>query len=346
MLHPLFGKKPKGNRLKKIQASPQYKNGKFRNTNNTPQLTQPLSKVLYEFFFKKSKESKPLQQIDNIVVDWSKLLQNNNNLVWFGHSSYFIRTAEKNILVDPVFSGSASPIPNGIKAFNGSDVVVVNDFPVIDYLFITHDHYDHMDYETLKQLKPKVKKVIVALGVGSHLEHWGYKPEQFIEKDWWDVVNLDDGFEVTLTPARHFSGRSIWSANTLWTSFVLKTPTHQLFLGGDSGYDNHFKTIGEKFGPFDLAILENGQYNKSWKHIHMMPEETVQAAKDLNAKVLLPIHSAKFALSDHSWYEPLERVSAAAEKENQQLITPIIGEIINLNNLINTSPNWWKKTSK
>lgn len=342
MLHPLFGKRPKGDRLKKIQASPQFKDGKFRNINTTPQLTQSLYIALYEYIFRKSKENKPTQNISSVIVDWNKLLNTDHALVWFGHSSYFIRTAKKNILVDPVLSGSASPIPNGTKAFKGSDIITTEDLPTIDFLFITHDHYDHMDYKTLVQIKSKVRKVIVPLGIGAHLEHWGYKSEQIIEKDWWDFIDLGSGFEVTLTPGRHFSGRSIWSANTLWTSFVLKTPTHQLFLGGDSGYDNHFKTIGDQFGPFDLAILENGQYNESWKHIHMMPEETVQAAKDLKAKLLLPVHSAKFALSNHSWHEPLERVSLSAKQQQQPITTPLIGEVINIDNVNTTSSHWWR----
>lgn len=338
-----FGKRPSGERLKIIAKSAQYKDGKFKNTNYTPQVTQSLPIALYDYFFNKSKESKPKQHIPSLNVNWKRFLEKENSLVWLGHSSYFLRVDGKNILVDPVLSGSASPIPGGGRAFKGSDVTTVEALPKIDFLFISHDHYDHMDYKTLTTLQPRVAKVIVGLGLGAHLEHWGYQAAQIIEKDWWEEVDLGYGFKVTVTPARHFSGRSIWSANTLWASYVLQTPSQKLYLGGDSGYDTHFKEIGEKLGPFDLAILENGQYDLSWKYIHMMPEEVVQATKDLKAKVLFPVHSSKFVLANHSWYEPLERVSSAALQQNQALITPLIGEITDLNNLYTKPTYWWKK---
>ncbi|RFS19242.1 MBL fold metallo-hydrolase [Chitinophaga silvatica] len=343
MMHPQFGKRPSGDRLERIKKSAQFKNGKFRNTNPTPQVTQSLSVALYDYLFNKSKESQPTHKIPSLAVDWSQLPNDRPVLIWLGHSSYFLRVDGKNILVDPVLSGSASPIPGGGKAFEGSDVTTPEALPNIDYLFISHDHYDHMDYKTLKTLKNKVSKVIVPLGVGSHLEYWGYNPNQIMEKDWWETINLDGGFTVTVTPARHFSGRSIWSANTLWASYVLQTPTQKLYLGGDSGYDTHFKEIGDKYGPFTLAILENGQYDLSWKYIHMMPEEVVVATKDLKAQVLFPVHSSKFVLANHSWYEPLERVSKEALKQGQAIITPLIGEVVELNNM-NTKPcYWWKK---
>lgn len=342
MTHPQFGKRPSGQRLENIKQSVQFRDGKFRNTNPTPQITQNIGIALYDYLFKKTKEIKPIDNIPTVPIDWNQIQTKENQLVWLGHSSYFMSIEGKNILVDPVLSGSASPIPGGIKAFKGSDITTAESIPVIDYLFISHDHYDHMDYKTLKLLQPKVKKVIVALGVGSHLEHWGYTIDQIIEKDWWDEVDLGDGFKTVITPARHFSGRSIWSANTLWASYVLKTPSFKLYLGGDSGYDTHFKEIGNKYGPFDLAILENGQYDLSWKYIHMIPEEVVQATKDLKANVLLPVHSSKFVLANHSWYEPLDRVAAEALKEKQPIITPLIGEIVDLSNL-NTQPTYWWK---
>ena len=342
MLHPQFGKRPSGERLERIKQSPQFREGKFKNTNHTPQITQSLSIALYEFFFKKSDESKPNHDIPSVELNWDNVINQDNCLVWLGHSSYFLRLNGKNILVDPVLSGSISPLPGAGKAFKGADVTNSEALPNIDYLFLSHDHYDHMDYKTLKTLQSKVEKVIVGLGVGSHLEYWGYSTNQIIEKDWWEAVDLEGGFKVTLTPARHFSGRSIWSANTLWASYVLETPSLKLYLGGDSGYDTHFKEIGDKLGPFDIAILENGQYNLSWKHIHMMPEEVVQATKDLKAEVLFPVHSSKFVLANHSWYEPLERVSNEAIKQNQALITPLIGELVDLKNMKTHSTYWWR----
>lgn len=343
MMHPQFGKRPSGERLERIKKSAQYRDGKFQNTNNTPQVTQSLSIALYDYLFKKSKESKIDGNIPSRQIDWSQLPSDQPLLIWFGHSSYFLQVDGKNILVDPVLSGNASPFPGAGKSFAGSDVVTAENLPNIDYLFISHDHYDHMDYKTLKALQPKVEKVIVGLGSGSHLEYWGYQPTQIVEEDWWTLVELGEGFTATVTPARHFSGRSIWTANTLWASFVLQTPSHKIYLGGDSGYDTHFKEIGDKFGPFDLAILENGQYDLSWKYIHMMPEEVVRATKDLQAKVLFPVHSSKFVLANHSWYEPLDRVSKAAVEQRQPMITPLIGEVVKLNEMQTTPSYWWKK---
>lgn len=343
MMHPQFGKRPSGERLQRIQLSKQFKNGKFRNTSPTPMLSQPWTVALYDYFFKRSNETSPQYNIPTVHVDWKKLLEQSHGLVWFGHSSYLLHVDGKNILVDPVFSGSASPIPGSVKAFKGTDVSIVSDLPAIDFLFISHDHYDHMDYKTLKALQPRVGKVIVGLGVGAHLEYWGYHPDQIIERDWWDEIDLGDGFQVTVAPARHFSGRGIFTANTLWASYALQTPTKKLYLGGDSGYDSHFKEIGNQLGPFDLAILENGQYDLSWKHIHMMPEEVVQAAHDLKASVLFPVHSSKFVLANHAWYEPLERISLAATKQQQSLLTPMIGQVISIDQAQAAPSYWWKK---
>jgi len=339
---PVFGKRPSGARLECIKKSPNYRDGKFRNLHDTPQLTQGLGTALYDYAFKKSKEGEPKEDLPSLFVDWEKIDSTKPTLVWLGHSSYLIFIDGKKILVDPVLSQSASPIPGGGKPFKGTTVTSAEALPAVDYLIITHDHYDHMDYETLKKIKDKVGHVITGLGVGEHLEFWGYKPEQITETDWWDETDLGSGFKLTTAPARHFSGRNIWAANTLWTSYVLQTPTKKIYIGGDSGYDDHFVEIGNKFGPFDLAILENGQYDKSWGFIHMQPEQVLQAAQDLKAKVLLPVHSAKFALANHSWHEPLDRISELSEKQQFPIITPMIGEVVDLDHTPTEKRYWWK----
>jgi L-ascorbate metabolism protein UlaG (beta-lactamase superfamily) len=248
-------------------------------------------------------------------------------------------------LVDPVFCGHASPFSFSIKAFTGADIYRPDDIPDIDYLFITHDHWDHLDYDTVKKLRPRVKQVICGLGTGAHLEYWGFDKKSIIEKDWNETFQLGDGFTVNTVPGRHFSGRMFRRNQSVWTSFVLQTPTMKLFLGGDSGYDSHFAAAGEKFGPFDLVILENGQYNKYWKYIHMMPEEVLKAAIDLKAKRLLSVHHAKFALANHSWDEPLSAITALNKKERVPLITPMIGEKVNLKDSTQVFKEWWKEIS-
>ncbi|MCP9763250.1 MBL fold metallo-hydrolase [Lacihabitans soyangensis] len=340
----VFGRMPSGARLKRIKKSPNYRDGAFQNQSFTPDLTEGATyyTVMKEFALGDKKRQQPEASLPSHKTDLKTLSPNENVLVWFGHSSYFIQVDGKKILIDPVLSGNASPLSFTTKAFTGTDRYSVDDFPEIDYLFISHDHYDHLDYKTIVKLKSKVKTVITALGTGEHLEYWGYNPKIIIEKDWYDNVDLGNGFNVTLTPGRHFSGRMFKRNQALWTSFVLKTPSQNLFLGGDSGYDKHFAEIGEKFGPFDLAILENGQYNKSWKHIHLMPHEILQAAKDLNTKRLFPVHSSKFALANHAWDEPLNKIVENNKKENLNLVTPMIGEKVDLNNSEQTFTEWWK----
>jgi L-ascorbate metabolism protein UlaG (beta-lactamase superfamily) len=344
MQQSLFGKNATGERLARMQRSPHYKEGQFHNLHPTPALTEGYSYrgVLKRFLFSRNAHGKPGAALPTEKWDLTQLNPSDNVLVWFGHSSYFLQVDGKKILVDPVLSGHASPVKFTTRSFKGSDVYTVADLPTIDYLFLTHDHYDHIDYDTLVQLQPKVRQVITGLGVGAHLEYWGYQPEQLIEKDWFEEVALDLGFTVYTQPARHFSGRRFQRNVTLWSSFVLVTPTQRLYLGGDSGYDTHFKMIGDMHGPFDLVILENGQYDNAWKYIHMIPEETVQAAIDLKAKRLLPVHWSKFALANHAWNEPAIRVQRAAQQRQLPLLQPMIGEVVHLEKDV-APVSWWEE---
>lgn len=213
--------------------------------------------------------------------------------------------------------------------------------PEIDYLLITHDHYDHLDYETVIALKPKIKTVVCGLGVGSHFEDWGFDTSIIIEKDWNESIISDDGISIHTAPARHFSGRSFTRNNTLWLSFILQTPNLKIYMGGDSGYDTHFAEIGEKFGGFDLAILDNGQYNIAWQAIHMLPQEVLKATQDLKAKRLFPVHSSKFALAQHPWDEPLVKITELNKTFNIPLVTPMIGEQVNLKDEKQPFKQWW-----
>ncbi len=340
---PKFGQTPDGDRLERIKKSPNYRNGSFQNRSHTPDLTEGVSyyAVLKEFLFTEKKRVKPSDSIPSTKTDLLNLDPDKNILVWFGHSSYFMQLDGKRILVDPVLSGAASPLSFTTPSFPGTDAYTVVDIPEIDYLFISHDHWDHTDHETLLQLKPKVKKVICGLGTGQHFEHWGYAATSMIEEDWDMQIHLDKGFVAHTVTARHFSGRGLQRNKALWTSFVFQTPSFQIFIGGDSGYDTHFAEIGNKFGQFDLVILENGQYDKSWKYIHMMPEEVLKAAKDLHAKRLFPVHSSKFALANHAWDEPLVKITEFNREVNIPLVTPIIGEQINMNDTTQRFNTWW-----
>ncbi len=339
-----FGKLPSGERLQQIKRSPNYRNGAFQNQSITPDLTDGANyyTVLKQFLFEKNKRAIPAHPIPSTKTDLLSLNINENVLVWFGHSSYFIQLDGKRILVDPVLSGSASPFSFSVKAFEGTDRYTTDDIPEIDYLFISHDHYDHLDHQTIVKLQPKIKKVICGLGTGAHFEHWKYDSNKIIEKDWNETINLDAGFTAHTVPSRHFSGRGLKRNQALWTSFVFQTPSMQIFIGGDSGYDKHFAEIGKTFGTFDLVILENGQYDKSWKHIHLMPHEILQVAKDLNAKRILPVHSSKFALGNHAWDEPLQLITENNRSMELNIITPMFGEQVNLKDDAQQFSQWWK----
>jgi L-ascorbate metabolism protein UlaG (beta-lactamase superfamily) len=325
-------------RKARIRNSPHFKNGAFQNLSPTPTMPDGgFFKVLGQFL-NKPVGVKPVHALPNVKTDLKNL--DEGSLVWFGHSSYILKAEGKIILVDPVFSGHASPFSFMVKSFKGADLYKAEYLPVIDLLVLTHDHYDHLDRKLLGKIRQKVGCVVCSLGVGTHLDNWGWDDKEIIELDWWEDVTVE-GLSLRAVPARHFSGRGLKRGGSIWSGFVLKSGAFNLFLGGDSGYDTHFKKVGEEYGPFDLALLECGQYNTMWPLIHMMPEETVQAALDLKAKALMPVHWGKFSLAMHPWQEPAERVIAEAERRKLTVVTPMIGEPVKLRQLQKFSP-WWK----
>lgn len=330
-LFPVFGRAPAGPRLARLLRSSHYTEGAFRNLVDTPVMLKDANffKMLGEYR-RRPADTAPPRPFPSVQTNLKTLPDNRATVVWFGHSSYLLKIGTTHILVDPVFSGHASPVSFFAKAFPGSNVYGVDDMPdAIEAMLLTHDHYDHLDYPTIKKLKSRIGHFYTALGVGAHLEYWGVETNRITELDWWESCDIGaSGLSLTAAPARHFSGRSFKRGATAWASFVLKGEGLNLYLGGDSGYEQHFKTIGERYGPFELAILECGQYGQNWPYIHMVPEETVQAARDLRARVLLPVHWGKFTLSLHPWNEPIHRVKTAAEKVDMPLATPRIGEVV------------------
>ena len=337
----ITGKLPSGKHLERLKQSPNYKRNAFQNLSDTPMKPDDISywKMMKEFI-NKNKDTVPPRILPSVKTDLVKLNSSKPVIVWFGHSSYFICIENKSFLIDPVFSANAAPLSFMVKAFPGSNIYKPEDMPAIDYLILTHDHYDHLDFKTIRKLRNKVDKVYCSLGVSSHLKYWGFDMNKIIEMDWWESKQLEENMSLTTAPARHFSGRGIKRGQTLWSSFILKTQHYNLYLGGDSGYDAHFKEIGNRYGPFDIAILEAGQYNTMWPYIHMMPEETVQAAIDLKAKALLPVHWGKFTLALHAWDEPIKRVMKKASLLNMKVYTPKIGQPLILDDNFQ-SENWW-----
>lgn len=338
-----FGKLPDARRKERILKSLYYREGEFHNIHETPMLSGEASyPKMIANYFKKIPGREPSSVLPSVKTDLKLIPATYPVIIWFGHSSYMIKIDGKNILVDPNFSDFASPLEFlGKKAYSVTHTYSVDDLPEIDVVIITHDHYDHLDFPTIQKLKNRVNLFCTSLGVGSHLVHWGVDENSIVELDWWEHVNFSYGIDLIATPARHFSGRVFKRNQSIWSSFVLKTHSHTLFIGGDSGYDSSFKTIGEKYGPFDIAILECGQYNSMWPFIHMMPEETAQASMDLHAKAFMPVHWGKFTLAMHSWKDPIERVVKRAAELGAAITTPKIGEMVVLDHPL-PNEKWWE----
>lgn len=336
-----YGKLPKGERKLRIQQMPNYKNGYFENVLETPVMIGGVSMlgIMREFLFSKVNKV-PINDITIVKTDLKNISTNYPSIIWFGHSSYLLIIDGKKILVDPVFSGNASPVKLFAKEFKGTEFYKPHSIGEIDFLVLTHDHYDHLDYKTIKEIKSRTKHIIASLGVGEHLEYWGVEKEKITELNWGESLKMD-GFNFHCRPARHFSGRLIKRYQTLWSSFILEYQGLKIFIGGDSGFDEKtFASIGKEFPEIDLAVLECGQYNDKWPFIHMKPEETAIAGKLLGAKKLFPVHWGKFSLAMHPWNEPIKRVQIAAQEIELNILTPKIGEVVNFLEEM-TFEEWW-----
>ncbi|TKC02478.1 MBL fold metallo-hydrolase [Pedobacter cryotolerans] len=337
---PVFGKHPSGKTLRNIKLLNNYTNGEFKNQSHTPTKPDDVTYwMMIKTMLKGNKNGSPQHIIPHQKPDLSR--SNDFKLTWFGHSSYLIQVDQINILVDPVFNERPSPFQFiGTKQFSGTNFITVNDLPELDIVLISHDHYDHLEYDTILKLKDKTKFFITSVGVGAHLVHWGIDEQKITELNWSEQASPMANIKFTAAPARHFSGRLFKRNQTLWSSFVLQTSKNKIYLGADSGYDTHFKTTGKEHGPFDLAILECGQYNTMWPFIHMLPEQVVQASLDLNAKYLLPVHWGKYKLALHDWDEPIKILVAKAEDLKVDILTPQLGQTFSLSNDL-PKTKWW-----
>ena len=325
--------------------SPNYRDEKFQNLIPTSISAQNSSffSNLADYMVDDSQRS-PKTVLPTKKFQLEPLVSDEISITWFGHSTLLIRSQNVTILTDPIFGEqNTDPLFFGPTPFSFEHRYALNNLPPIDYVLISHDHYDHLDMATIKDLKDS--KFYVPLGVKSHLLRWGLAEENIQEFDWYEETKISDHLDIALTPAQHFSGRSLFDGDaTLWGSWVINLNNQSLFFSGDSGYTEEFVEIGERYGPFDIAFLESGQYNLAWQDIHMFPAEVVQAGIDLNASIILPIHNSKYELSLHPWKEPLEKVSAEGERRNLSVATPMIGETFILGDSI---PNdaWWTNVS-
>lgn len=349
-LSPQFGAKASGDRLVRLESSSNYGEGKFQNlvpTMSGLKSMKDMPGLLVKFFVPEPGQRPdwklPVEALDSLEIE--RTPSSETKLTWFGHSAFLLEIDGEKILLDPMLGEVPAPAPFlGGKRFSNSLPIAIEKLPKIDAIIISHDHYDHLDYGSIQQLKEKTERFYVPLGIGAHLESWGVSPNRIVELDWWDEVKHKH-IQLAATPARHFSGRGLTDANcTLWASWVIIGKNDRIFFSGDGGYFDGFKKIGDKYGPFDIAMMECGQYNEMWADIHMMPEETAQACADVRGKQLLPMHWGAFKLALHDWTDPIERVSKKASELGIPLTTPKIGEPVYVNKQYPTT-KWWTKES-
>ncbi|MDR2349214.1 MAG: MBL fold metallo-hydrolase [Deltaproteobacteria bacterium] len=337
---PKFGALPSGKRLERVLASPHYRDGSFRNLSPVGGGVDPKERKSVLEFFSGSGRKKPREPLPVVKSDLKSL--KDGELVWFGHSSFLFRLNGRHFLIDPVFSASAAPMAALNRAFKGTHGIYdAGDLPEIDYLFVSHDHWDHLDHPTILAIRPKVKKVFCGLGIGAHFERWGYPAEMLFEGEWGDRFSPEEDVTIAFEHAQHFSGRAFRWNQSMWSAFAIETGGFRVFYSGDGGYGNHFSDIGEKWGGFDLAILEDGQYDRAWADIHLMPEETILASLNLNAKRVIPAHNSKFKIAYHDWDDPLIRARAEAEKKGVRLMTPLIGQVVKIEDDQVEYKDWW-----
>ena len=321
-----------------------FSKGKFHNTEELPVMLPGSYLKLIRESRKNRGKRKPGGRIPSTKPVFTHSVADSScSVIWLGHSMSLIRVSGITILTDPVFSKRASPVSfSGPQSFKLENPLHPEDLPKPDIILISHDHFDHLDHKTIRDHFNEVSTFLVPLGLRDHLERWGIRPEQIREFDWWEEAMITDKLSIVATPAQHFSGRRRQDNHTLWCSWVIRGAGVKLYFSGDTGYGDHFRAIGNKFGPFDLALMECGAYGKYWPNIHMKPEETVQASEDIRASAVLPIHWGKFNMAFHPWKEPIQRFITASEIHKVNYTTPLIGEQIIIGSPL-PKKTWWDK---
>lgn len=346
-LSPELGGTPTPAQRLDYARSGHYEAGEFKNLVPTTVMTGGgVFVALWRTLFSSVPNVRPARPLPTHPLDSLSITQKTPDLVrvtWFGHSASLVEIAGQNILLDPMLSVKMGPLAWVTpKRYNPQLAITPEQLPPIDAVLISHDHYDHLDYKTIIKIKSKTRHFYVPLGVGVHLRAWGVDSARVTELNWGDSVRLP-GLTIVSTPTRHFSGRGLTNRNsTFWNSWVLKSATKRIFYSGDGGYGPHFQAIGAQYGPFDLALMECGQYDAQWPQIHMLPEQSVQAALDVRARAMLPVHWGAFTEAHHAWNEPVTRAAAAAARAQLPFTTPELGQPVTLGAGPLPQVAWWR----
>jgi L-ascorbate metabolism protein UlaG (beta-lactamase superfamily) len=322
-----LGHRAAGVRLERMEASPQWRDGKFRNV--LPRVDGPMLSAMREFFFGGSayrSPGSPIITVQRSAADYAAAPASGLRVTWLGHSTLLLEIDGRRVLIDPVWGKRAS-----MFAFAGPErfyapPLPLAELPEVDVVLISHDHYDHLDVETIRTLAARGARFAVPLGVGAHLVAWGVAEDRITEHDWWDSTTVG-GLTLTAVPARHFSGRGLTDqAKTLWSGWTIASPKHRVYYSGDTAMQDAFVEIGERLGPFDLTMIEVGAYDAKWADVHLGPEQAVRAHRLVKGDVMLPVHWGLFDLALHGWTEPIERVLVAAEVEGVRVAAPRPGD--------------------
>jgi L-ascorbate metabolism protein UlaG (beta-lactamase superfamily) len=326
-----LGTKAEGTRMERMMRSPQFTGAGFENPMPMSEPRNPIP-ILFEFLLSSNENREPVDPIPVVERQASDFVSIPDDLrvTWFGHSSFLVELDGVRLLVDPMWGERASPSSFfGPKRFFDPPIAL-SELPSVDAVVLSHDHYDHLNEETIRALRDHVPLFIVPLGVGAHLEYWGVDSEKITETDWWESVDVG-GVKLVCTPSRHFSGRFLNSRNsTLWAGWAFLGQERRVYYTGDSGYFHGLKEIGERLGPFDMTLVEAGAYNQDWPDVHFGPEQAVQAHIDVGGGVMVPVHWATFNLAFHSWTEPIERILVEAERRGVAVVTPRPGMSLEL----------------
>lgn len=339
-----FGGKLSKSLIVEYSQSPNWRAGRFQNLETTEAVPGffKIPQIIYkQLTNRKKKEPDTALPVAPFSVDAFLAADEKPKFIWYGHSVVLLRMNGKTLLIDPMLGPDCTPIaPFPTKRFSENTLQFIDDFPEIDLLLLTHDHYDHLDYASIQKLKAKTKKYFVAKGVKRHLLSWGVDDARITEFDWWDKRSFE-GIQITFTPTRHFSGRGLQDRfKSLWGGWAFQTKAANVWFSGDGGYGKHFKEIGNQLGPFDFAFMECGQYCEDWALLHLFPDESVRAAMDAKVNKAMPVHWAGFALSyQHDWYEPAVQFVEAAIHQSLAYTLPELGKVTDLSSA--ETAYWW-----